>query len=46
MGGTSSIHGLDEKAIRNLVAQSEWKIMLGGIATNNNFNRLLTQLYI
>jgi hypothetical protein len=46
MGGTSSIHGLDEKAIGNLVAQSKWNIILGDIAINNRINRRLTQLYI
>ena len=46
MGGTSSIHGLDERAIKNLVSQSEWKNILGGIAIYKHFNRRLTQLCI
>ena len=46
MCGTSSINGLDEKAIKNLIAQCEWKTILGGIAINNQFSSSLTQLCI
>jgi len=40
------MHGLDEEDIKNLVAHSVWKTILGGIAISSHFNRHLTQLYV